>query len=226
MYFLGSRLNIKSVVLKIGGSIIFPNFPPNADHFLRVANGVYSFIKKVKEHNPNAKIAITVGGGVPAKQYIKLAESLGLSAYVRDLIGISVTRINALILLNCVKELLEEKKGVKLYRAISSEIPTSAFKALKMIDSSDIIFVGGYFPGQSTIGPAALTAEAIKADLLLIATDVPGVFTKDPTKDPSAKKITQIRVKELKNLLIEQEAKPGTYKVCLLYTSPSPRDRG
>jgi len=174
---------------------------------------VYSFIKKVKEHNPNAKIAITVGGGVPAKQYIKLAESLGLSAYVRDLIGISVTRINALILLNCVKELLEEKKGVKLYRAISSEIPTSAFKALKMIDSSDIIFVGGYFPGQSTIGPAALTAEAIKADLLLIATDVPGVFTKDPTKDPSAKKITQIRVKELKNLLIEQEAKPGTYKV-------------
>jgi len=204
---------INRVVLKIGGSILFGTFPPDSAFFSKAIRAVSNFIRRVKECNKNTKIAIVIGGGKPARHYIQLANSMGLSSYIQDLIGIEITRTNAMILLNCVKKFLEENNDSELSEKISSTIPRSSIEAIKLLEASDIIFLGGYFPGQSTIGPAALTAEAMKADLLLIATNVPGVFTSDPNIDPNAKKLARMTPQELKRLIMDYESKPGTYQV-------------
>ena len=49
--------------------------------------------------------------------------------------------------------------------------------------------MGGLQPGQSTNAVGALVAEAIGADLFINATDVDGVYTSDPKKDPEARKL-------------------------------------
>ena len=59
---------------------------------------------------------------------------------------------------------------------------------------------------------AIMLAKYIKADECIIFTDVEGVYTTDPRKHKKAKKIKKIFYDEM-------------LEICLLYTSPSPRDR-
>jgi len=206
-------MKISKVVLKIGGSILFPSFPFDMLLFKKIIRDLSEFIIKSKELNNEAKIAIVIGGGKPAREYIKLAREIGLSTYIQDLIGIETSRLNALVILNSVKNYLASMGYHNLAEKISSGIPRSSLEAINLFEYKDIIFIGGFFPGQSTIGPAALTAEGINADVFLIATNVKGIYSSDPNKSPEAKKINRISPKELKDLLSKYENMPGTYKV-------------
>jgi len=206
-------MNINNVVLKIGGSILFSEFPPPSNIVKTAIHVLKDFVLLIKDKNPNAKIAIIIGGGKPARNYIKLAQELSLSSFIQDTVGILTTRINALILMHGLKRLFENDKNYSIANRISNFIAESSYHVLELMERNDIIFAGGYFPGQSTIGPAALTAEAMKAKLLLIATNVPGVFSEDPVKNPSAHKYDELTISYLKKILARQESKPGTYKI-------------
>lgn len=206
-------MNVSKIVLKIGGSILFPSFPFDTILFKKIIRDLSEFIIKSKEIDSNAKIAIVTGGGKPAREYIRLAREIGLSTYIQDLIGIEASRLHALIILNSVKNYLESVGYHHLAEKISSRIPRSSLEAINLFEYKDVIFIGGFFPGQSTIGPAALTAEGINADIFLIATNVKGVYSSDPNKSPDAKKINRISPKELKDLLSRYENMPGTYRV-------------
>ena len=52
-----------------------------------------------------------------------------------------------------------------------------------------IVVMGGVAVGQTTDAVAALLAEYVRADRLIVATSVDGVYTADPEKDPDAKKL-------------------------------------
>ncbi len=206
-------MSISKVVLKIGGSILFPSIPFDTSFFGKIIRDLSDFIIQTKRINKDAKIAIVIGGGKTAREYIKLARETGLSTYIQDLIGIETSRLNALVILNSVKKNLIDMGRRDLADKISSSIPRSSLEAINLFEYKDILFIGGFFPGQSTIGPAALTAEGINADLFLIATNVKGVYSADPNTDPGARKIKCISPKELKDLLSKYENMPGTYKV-------------
>jgi len=68
------------------------------------------------------------------------------------------------------------------------------FKARKLLNKNEIvIFTGGTgHPFFSTDTAAVLRALEIKADILLKATNIDGVYTADPKKNPQAKKIDQL----------------------------------
>lgn len=206
-------MKINKLVLKIGGSILFPSIPFSPSFFEKIVKDLVNFLISAKEINKDAKIAIVVGGGKPAREYIKLARETGLSTYIQDLVGIEVSRVNALVLLNSVKKKLMDHDKGDLAEDIASIIPKSSLEAINLFEYKDIVFLGGFFPGQSTIGPAALTAEGIGADLFLIATNVKGIYSADPKTHPDAKKINRISPRELKDLLSKYENMPGTYKV-------------
>ena len=71
---------------------------------------------------------------------------------------------------------------------------------------------------------SALVASNLEADLLIILTDTDGLFTRDPRRSKRAELIPVVRDITPE---IERIAHRGakTSSVCLLYTSPSPRDR-
>ncbi len=195
---------LKNIVVKIGGSILFPDgIKPSV--FLQQIEKLGDFLTHVKSKNADAKVFVIIGGGSWAKNYIKFAESVGISPIIRDNYGITISRLNA----DIVMRLLSSKTSLR----ISPVIPETPNDVFELSKSFDAIIVGGFYPGQSTIGTAALLSEIVNADLLLIATDVPGVYLEDPKINPSARKFKKIDIASLKKILLDLEAKPGTYKL-------------
>ena len=66
-------------------------------------------------------------------------------------------------------------------------------------------------PGQSTNGTAALIAEKIKASEFLNATDVDGVYDKDPNRYKNAKKFKKMELKDLRKMLVHEDSVAGGY---------------
>ena len=205
MFWVSAMEKLQKVVVKIGGSILFPK-GVSASYFLEKIEKLAEFIKEAKEYNPKIKIFIVVGGGSWAKNYIGFARDSGIPPIIQDLYGITISRLNA----NMVMYLLE---GHLPDFNISRDIPKTPEEAYRISRFHDVMVLGGFYPGQSTIGTAALLAEIIKADLFLIATDVNGVYQEDPKKNPNAKKYNRIHANKLLSLLVGLDAKPGTYKL-------------
>jgi len=73
--------------------------------------------------------------------------------------------------------------------------------------------MGGLQPGQSTNAVAALAAEITRAELLVNATDVEGVYTEDPKKSPKAKLLRSAHVDKLLDWAMSAEVYAGRYEM-------------
>jgi uridylate kinase len=58
-----------------------------------------------------------------------------------------------------------------------------------------------------------MIAESIFADMLINATNVEGVYTSDPDKDPSSKKLDEISTRELLKILGGGKMVAGSYEL-------------
>ncbi|HID90792.1 TPA: UMP kinase, partial [Candidatus Bathyarchaeota archaeon] len=145
-----------NVVLKLGGHLI----PLTLD-----ADVIARYAEKIRELSRENRVVVVVGGGENARRYIDAARALGADEGVCDIIGIEITRLNARLLIS------------KLGRDAYPVPPTSIDGLRRAFAESRIVVMGGLQPGQSTNAVAALAAEAIGADVLVIGTDVDGVYT-------------------------------------------------
>ncbi|RLG06650.1 MAG: UMP kinase, partial [Thaumarchaeota archaeon] len=93
------------------------------------------------------------------------------------------------------------------------EIPESLEEIIEYASLGRIVVAGGLQPAQSTTAVAALAAEALKAEKLIIATDVDGVYTSDPKKDPDAKLLEKVTLSKLEEILSESPHIAGEYKL-------------
>ena len=141
-----------------------------------------------------------VGGGDIAREYMKIIKKANLNNSIQDLIGIAVSRINALTLTTLYYE----------YPPYS--IPQNLDQVLNQISIHNLIFTGGFQPGQSTTGVATIIAEALNAELI-IATNVDGIYDKDPRRYPNAKKYDNIRFDQLKKIFEKKSQEAGEYKL-------------
>ena len=71
--------------------------------------------------------------------------------------------------------------------------------------------MGGLTPGHSTDAVAALAAELMHANTLIRTTDVDGVYTVDPKKDPKAKRLDLIAPDKLLKMVLSSEYWAGSY---------------
>jgi len=72
------------------------------------------------------------------------------------------------------------------------------------------VVMGGLSPGQTTDAVSALLAEYVKADKIIVATSVDGVYTSDPEADPEAKKLEMMTPRALAQLAATTEMKAGS----------------
>lgn len=165
---------MKSIVISIGGSVILSE---EADvSFLRK---LASLIKKISKQY---KIFIIVGGGKIARDYIKLGRELDFDEKTLDSIGIDITRVNAALFTNIISE-------------SNKKIPCSTDEAEAM--DNPIVVMGGTTPGHSTDMVGAELAEKVGADLFIIATNVDGIYDKDPNKYDDAKQLEKVKIDDL-----------------------------
>ena len=90
------------------------------------------------------------------------------------------------------------------------EIPTNYLETAKAIRPGKVVVMGGVTPGQTTDAVAAILAEFLRADLLIIATSIDGVYSADPNCDPSAVKYDRISLEKLINIVMSIEMKAGS----------------
>lgn len=165
---------MKSIVISIGGSVILSE-EADVSFFRKLA----SLLKKI---STQYKIFVVVGGGNVAREYIKLGRDLRIDEKTLDSIGIYITRVNAKILTNIIEE-------------SNKDIPSTTSGAIDI--DKRIVIMGGTTPGHSTDMVGAELAEKTGADLLIISTNVDGIYDKDPNKFPNAKQLKEVKIDQL-----------------------------
>lgn len=181
-----------NVTIKLSGHVLFPSLDAAPD-----LKGHVAAIRKVKAkgHSP----FIVVGGGEPARHLIRAARENGADESTCDQIGIAVANINALIFARAL--------GDDAYQSV----PKDTDELDIALSSGRIVVMGGLQPGQSTNAVSCVLAERSGSRLLVNTTSVDGVYSGDPKKDPSARKFSEIKAKELSKVLEGLGTRAGEY---------------
>ena len=143
------------------------------------------------------RVAVIVGGGSIAREYIETARSLGLSRNNQDTIAIHASRLNAKLI------------G---FRLGSSTVSVSVDGMVASLKTHKVALMGGLRPGITTDTVAALVAEAWHSDLIIKASDQEGVYTADPRRVKGAKLLHSMTHAQLAKVLGGQHA-PGIHSI-------------
>lgn len=178
----------RRILLKLSGEALMGSHSFGID-----GNVVKTVAAEVAEvHSFGVEIAIVIGGG---NIFRGLAESgTGIDRVTGDHMGMLATIINSLALQDAL-----EKIGVvtRVMSAIEVRAVAEPFirrRAMRHLEKRRVvIFAGGTGnPYFTTDSAAALRAMEIRAELLLKATRVDGVYTADPEKVPDAKFLPEV----------------------------------
>ncbi len=181
------------LVVRIGGSVVAS--PVNTDLMGKYAD----LIRQIKL--AGHEVAVILGGGTLAREFIGIARNLNLEHDAQDRIAISVSRLYA--------QLFMEKLG----DLGCGKVAISLDEAAECFAQGKIVVMGGLKPGHTTDTVGALVAERLKADLLVKGTDQEGVYTKDPRKFPGAIKLDKMTFDDLSRVLENSEHKVGIHQV-------------
>ncbi|MCA1453256.1 UMP kinase [Bradyrhizobium sp. BRP22] len=150
------------------------------------------------------EVAVVVGGGNMVRGV--QVSSQGVSRTTGDTMGMLATVMNCLALESAI-----ERKGTPAQTLSAFVMPEiselfTRGAAHKYLAEGKIILLGGGTgnPFFTTDTTAVLRAAEIGADAVLKATNVDGVYSADPKKDPSAKRFDR---------LTHSQAIAGGYKV-------------
>jgi len=181
------------IVLRIGGSVVAS--PVNTELLKKYAN----IVRKLKKQNH--EIAVILGGGSLAREFILLAKKLGLEMQTQDEIAISVSRLFAQLFLETLGNLACKKVALTLKDV------TICLK------NGKIVVMGGLKPGITTDAVAALVAEHVNSELLVKGTDQEGIYTKDPRKYSDAVKLDHLSFDDLQSVFSESQHKAGIHQI-------------
>jgi uridylate kinase len=190
----------RRVVIKLSGEYFAGSNPSGFDQptIDRVAGDL------IAAKALGVEIAVVVGGGNLVRGVD--VSSRGVSRSTGDTMGMLATVMNCLAL-----EAAIERKGAPA-KALSAHVMPQVVElftrgaAQKYLADGRIVLLGGGTgnPFFTTDTTAVLRAAEIGAEAVLKATNVDGVYSADPKKDPSAKRFDR---------LTHSEAIGGGYKV-------------
>ena len=178
------------VVLSIGGSVLAPT---------QAEDRVASYADVIQELvHMGCQVGVVVGGGAVAREYIDAGRALGANEIELDDIGIGVTRLNAKLLIVALGDMVPSGCA-KSYRTARTDLARGG-----------VTVMGGTDPGHTTDAVAAALAEFVNADLLVLATSVPGVFEEDPKSNPEATRFDELKPAELVDIVAGLEMNAGS----------------
>jgi uridylate kinase len=190
-----SKPAYKRILLKLSGEALAGNNEHRIDE--KVVQAIARAVFEVKK--AGVETALVIGGGNIYRGAD--GERMGMDRVTSDYMGMLATLINALALQNAL-----EKLGA--YTRVQSSIEMSKVaepyirrRAIRHLEKGRIvIFAGGTGnPYFTTDTAAALRAIEIGAGVILKATNVDGIYSADPKKDPEAKKFKTLTYLEAIN---------------------------
>ena len=186
-------MKYKRILLKLSGEALAGEKKTGIDF-----NKVLDFCQEISNvAKEGVQIAIVVGGG----NFWRGRSNQQMDSCTSDYIGMLGTTMNALAIGDAFKQLGQEVRvqtGVEMRQIAEYYIKDRAIKHLN--NNRVVVFgCGTGSPFFSTDTAAALRAAEISADAVLKATNVDGIYTKDPKKYEDAQKISEITYMEVLN---------------------------
>jgi uridylate kinase len=183
----------KRIVLKLSGEALRErgareNISP------QIVREIAERIKEVKALG--VQTSVVIGGGNIWRGLS--ASHRGMDRTTADYMGMLATVINGLALQSGLVQLGVETRVQTAIEMKNVAEPFILGRAIRHLELGRVvIFVAGtgnpYFSTDTT---AALRASEIRADVILKATKVDGIYDKDPTNDPSAQRFDRITFSE------------------------------
>jgi len=189
----GEDLKYRRVMLKLSGEALageqgFGISPP-------VVRALTEDIRDL--HTMGADVGLVIGGGniVRGTQ----ASQQGMDRVSADYMGMLATIINALALQDLLERAGVDTRVMTAIRMEALAEPYIRRRALRHLEKGRVvIFAGGTGnPYFSTDTAAVLRAIEVRADVLIKATKVRGVFSADPVLDPTAEFIPRLSFQEV-----------------------------
>ena len=179
-------MKYKRILLKLSGEML-----SRKDGFGIDFDSVLSICSEIKEVSDlGCEIAIVVGGG----NFWRGRCNTHMDRCSADHIGMLATTMNALALQDAFRQLGVESRvqtGIEMRQIAEFYIRN---RAIRHLDKNRILILGcgTGSPFFSTDTAASLRAAEINCDIILKATNVDGVFDKDPKIFNDAKKYDEI----------------------------------
>lgn len=160
-----------------------------------VARSVAEELKAV--HDVGVQVAVVVGGGNIFRGVSKSAGNMDRSS--ADYIGMLATVMNAVVLQDALEKIDVDTRvlsAIDIPQLAESFIRRRAVRHLEK--GRVVIFAAGTGnPYFTTDSAAALRALEIKADIILKATKVDGVYSADPMMDTAAERFPEISYRQV-----------------------------
>ena len=185
-------LAYRRALLKISGEALAGEKGQGLDY--GVVESLAEEIKGV--HTLGVHLGLVVGGGNIVRGATASRE--GLDRVSADYMGMLATVINALALQDVLEKIGVDTRVMTAVRMESVAEPYIRRRAIRHLEKGRlIIFAAGTGnPYFSTDTAAVLRALEIEAEVILKATNVDGIYTADPRKDPSAEFIPELTFQE------------------------------
>ena len=178
----------KRIVVSISGGLLL--MEKDGSMFRKYAEALSTIRNRV-----DVLVAVA-GGGDYARDYITMAKNCGLDEKKQDVMGIAITRVNALLL--------------SMLLDLGGAVPESYEEVVKKARRNGLAVCGGMKPGQSTDKVAADIAAMLDADVVLNATKVDGLYTRNPAEE-GAELLKKATYEEMRRILSREEQSPGRY---------------
>ena len=190
----------KRVLLKLSGEALMSKdaFGINRDTIMQIVGQVKEVV------DMGVQVGVVIGGGNIFRGVATQAQ--GMDRATADYMGMMATVMNALALKDAFESL-----GIKarVQSALSMQQIAETYarpKAIQYLEEGKVVIfaAGTGNPFFTTDTAASLRGAEMNCDIMLKATNVDGVYTADPKKDPSATRYQTITFDEAlsKNLKV------------------------
>lgn len=151
----------------------------------------------VKVHEMGVEIALVIGAG----NFWRGRQGTNMERATADYMGMLATVMNSLAMMDAIEQRGLPARVQTALNMISVAEPYVLRKALHHLEEGRIVIMacGTGNPYCTTDTAAAQRACEIKADVLLMAKNVDGIYDSDPNKNPNAKKYDSLTFGEILN---------------------------
>jgi uridylate kinase len=188
-----SSLCYRRVLLKISGEALMGEQNYGID--VNVARSVAEELKAV--HKLGVQVAVVVGGGNIFRGVSKSAGNMDRSS--ADYIGMLATVMNAVVLQDALEKVDVHTRVMSAIDIPQLAEPFIRRRAIRHLEKERIVIfaAGTGNPYFTTDSAAALRALEIKADVIMKATKVDGVYSADPMTDATAELFNEISYRQV-----------------------------
>lgn len=185
---MGKTPKFRRILLKLSGEALMGgrSYGLDPDMIRRIAGEVRDVA------GLGVQIAMVIGGGNIYRGLDAVGE--GIDRVTGDHMGMLATVINSLAVQDALEKLGADTRVLSAIEIRQVAEPFIRRRAVRHLEKGRIVIIaaGTGNPYFTTDSAAALRAMEVRAEVLLKATRVDGIYSADPRKDPKARRYEEI----------------------------------